>query len=182
MAGSASPGGFKRGTGSTDEDDMGVINGFRAPWQRTLHAAVDLEGARLFLRAQTLWLVRGVERADDPAALGIVLGSHDACHETWLALVAGADHHAGPEAAEAVAALYAFHGRVVGWLERGVVRRLPPDVSRRLRRMLVRQLRELTDAAEVALGIEDARSRTGPPGAVTGRRSGGRCTPAQAVG
>lgn len=104
-------------------------------------------GAITFLLSQAAWLRRALERADDPTEVGTALGSHDASHEAWLHLIASVERTAGHDAAQQVAVLYGFHGRVVGSLERGLDLRLDPGVARQIRRILAERLQELTAAA-----------------------------------
>lgn len=137
---------------------MGVIRGFCSPWSADDDAAasgrlVDRNRAALFLRAQSSWLRLGLGRADDPTAVGIVLGAHDASHESWLALIAALEAE-DAEAAERVSALYWFHGRVVGSLERGADRRLGADALAGVRSLLAAMLGRLTEEAVARLGVD----------------------------
>lgn len=132
---------------------MGVIYGFAAPWASdggTGVRQIDIDTATLFLRAQASWLRQGLERSADPAAVGIVLGSHDASHESWLALI-GLVERLDADVAEALSTLYGYHGRVVGSLERGFDTRLDADVLCEVRRMLSDRLEQLTDEAAARL-------------------------------
>lgn len=112
--------------------------------------APDRSQATLFLRSQSASLRRGLEQADHRPAVGIVLGAHDASHEAWLGLI-GALEESGRPGAEAVAALYTYHGRVVGFLERGFGCRLEPGVRTGLRALMTARLDRLTEAAVTAL-------------------------------
>ena len=143
---------------------MGVIHGLSS-LQRADHAGgggrcrtLDRRRAVRFVRTQSWWLERGLTRAEDATAVGIVLGTHDASHEAWLALIAALEAD-GDTGAGAVAALYEFHGRVVGFLERGLDQRLDPGVRSGLRSLLKTRLAQLTAAA--AEGLEGA-GRPGP--------------------
>jgi hypothetical protein len=103
----------------------------------------DRADGALFLRSQSAWLRRGLEAAEDPAAVGVVLSVHEASHERWLGLI-GELEAAGDPSAPAVSGLYEFHGRIVGFLERGLDRRLDARVCKGIRSLLVLRLRELT--------------------------------------
>jgi hypothetical protein len=145
---------------------MGVIYGFNPPWGPApapagSGRAVDRARATLFLRAQSTWLGRGLERAGDPTAVGIVLGAHDTSHESWLALIA-ALHGAGCRAAPAVAALYGFHGRIAGVLQHGTDATLGPVVQAELHAVLGARLRELTEAAIEAVEHESGTDTHAP--------------------
>lgn len=132
---------------------MGVIHGFNAPWTVSNDAGVhhlDAPRAALFLRAQASWLQQGLDRVDDPAAIGIVLGTHDASHESWCALICALEQTA-PDLAADVSGLYAYHGRIVGSLERGLDRRLEPSVRAQVHAMLAKRLTELTATVGAAL-------------------------------
>lgn len=138
---------------------MGVIHGVCWPWQASSGCStplLDVEAVCLFMRAQSSWLRRGLRHADDPTAVGIVLGAHDASHESWLGLIAAIERIVGPEPAAELAALYGFHGRVVGCLEQGVDRRVPHEVADAMREGLAERLAELTEAA-----IDAVRRATG---------------------
>lgn len=111
-------------------------------------APFDVEAATLFLRAQASWLCRGLtQAADDPIAVRIVLGAHDATHGRWLSLIARVQRSFGSAVAEQLSRVYAFHGRVAGSLERGVDPLLEPDLAEQIRRVLAEHLRQVTEAA-----------------------------------
>jgi hypothetical protein len=135
---------------------MGVIYGFSAPSRdregppRSSGCGLDVERAVLFLEAQASWLRRGLARAADPVAVGVVLGSHDACHESWLALIAHADQ-VSRDASQVLASLYGLHGRIVGTLERGTDLRLDAVVADQVRSLLGTRLDELTAEAVTTL-------------------------------
>lgn len=107
--------------------------------------ALDREAAALFLRAQASWLRRGLRLAADPVEVGVVLGTHDRSHESWVELIAAAERAGGHDAAAAIAALYGFHGRVVGSLERRMDLRLDAAVQEQVRRMLADRLTTMTE-------------------------------------
>lgn len=106
---------------------------------------LDRDAAALFLRAQASWLRRGLRLADNPVEVGIVLGTHDGSHESWVELIAAVERGVGAQAAATVATLYGLHGRVVGSLERRMDLRLDPDVQAQVRRMLSDRLTEMTE-------------------------------------
>ncbi|HWH32472.1 MAG TPA: hypothetical protein VNU01_07355 [Egibacteraceae bacterium] len=112
---------------------------------------LDREAAALFLRAQASWLRRGLRLAEDPVEVGIVLGTHDSSHESWVELIAAVERSAGAPAAGVVSALYGFHGRVVGSLERDMDLRLDAAVQAQVRRMLADRLTEMTEQAVALL-------------------------------
>lgn len=130
---------------------MGLIHGFRAPAGDDGRCLLDREAATLFLRSQSSWLRQGLDRACDEVAVGIVLASHDTAHASWVALIAAVGDAVGPASADALAALYAFHGRVAGVLHRGPDPRLSADVAACVRSLLADRLVELTDVAVTAL-------------------------------
>ena len=106
---------------------------------------LDREAAVLFLRAQASWLRRGLRLADDPVEVGVVLGTHDRSHESWVELIAAVEREAGEPVAGMVSALYGFHGRVVGSLERRMDLRLDAAVQEQVRRMLAERLTAMTE-------------------------------------
>jgi hypothetical protein len=103
-----------------------------------------VEIAVRFLEHQADGLLHGLAHSGDPAAVAAVLAAHDAAHEEWLAAIAATDRLLGPEAAEAIAALYSFHGRVIGFLEQGVDPHLGDGVTAEVHRVLERCLERLT--------------------------------------
>lgn len=131
-----------------DQGDKRVDNELLPP---DANAAFDADAAAAFLSSQAAWLQHGLDRADDPTEVGIVLGTHDATHEQWLQLIGDVERHVGDEAAAEVSLLYGFHGRVVGSLERGSDLRLEPAVVAQIRRMLSERLASLTGAAVAAV-------------------------------
>lgn len=142
---------------------MGLIHGFHAPAGDDGQCVLDRETAVLFLRCQTSSLRRGLDRACDKTAVAMVLASHDTGHASWLALIAAVDEAIGPESADTLAALYAFHGRIAGVLCRGPDPRLSATVSECVRSLLADRLTELTDAAVTALFLCPASSTEGVP-------------------
>jgi uncharacterized protein YPO0396 len=121
--------------------------------------AVDARTACTFLQAQGQWLAHGLEHASAPDVVGTVLGMHDASHEAWLDLIAAIER-ADEAAAQEVAALYGYHGRVVGSLERGLDPLLTGAVQHQVRRLLVRRLETLTaQAVELVEGLGSTPAR-----------------------
>jgi hypothetical protein len=125
---------------------MGVISG-ACRWNEGGSGNLDTDAAVLFMRAQAAWLHKGLQHAEDPTAVGIVLGAHDTSHESWLGLIAAVHRSLGAAAASEVSRLYGFCGRVVGCLERGPQHRLEPDVTTQVHRLLANRLTSLTEAA-----------------------------------
>jgi hypothetical protein len=103
-----------------------------------------VEIAVRFLEHQADGLLHGLARSRDAAAVAAVLAAHDAAHEEWLAVIAATDRRLGAEAAGTVAALYSFHGRVIGFLEQGVDPHLGDGVTAEVHRVLERCLERLT--------------------------------------
>jgi hypothetical protein len=108
---------------------------------------LDRTAAALFLRAQASWLRRGLALVDDAIEVGVVLRTHDASHEAWVDTIAAVERALGGEAAQKLALLYGFHGRVAGSLERGVALFVDEDVRAQVRRMLAERLTALTEEA-----------------------------------
>ncbi|HVL98893.1 MAG TPA: hypothetical protein VM324_06360 [Egibacteraceae bacterium] len=143
---------------------MGVVHGFhQLPGAGSRQ--FDPGAVELFLRAQSAWLGQGLARALDPVAVRIVLAAHDASHPSWLGVIAATQQALGAAPGQALAGLYAFHGRVAGCLERGPDPLLDALVAEGVRRLLSVRLAALTEAA-VAASVA--------PGAVVG------ATPAEA--
>lgn len=120
------------------------------------HTAAGLAAAEgvVFLRRQQALLLRQLGDADRDA--GALPAPRPAAHAEWLALIAVAGDECGREAADRVARLYEYHGRVAGSLERQRQLPLPPPASQNLRRLLADRLSELTDDA--AAGLRPTRS------------------------
>lgn len=142
---------------------MGLITGFHAPAGDDGRLLLDRQAAALFLRSQSSWLRQGLDRACDEIAVGMVLASHDTAHASWVALIAAVGDALGPAPADALAALYGFHGRVAGVLCRGPDPRLSPAVAGCVRSLLANRLSELTDAAVTALFLCPTPSAEGVP-------------------
>lgn len=112
---------------------------------------LDRTAAAMFLRAQASWLRRGLRLVGDAVEVSLVLGTHDASHESWVDLIAAAERALGKDAAQKLSQLYALHGRVAGSLDRGMDLRLDEAVRAQVRRMLADRLTELTEEAVAAL-------------------------------
>jgi hypothetical protein len=103
-----------------------------------------VEIAVRFIEHQAAGLLHGLAHAMDRAAVASVVAAHDAAHEEWLTVIATTKRTLGPAAAQRVAALYSFHGRVIGCLERGVDPGLGNGVAAEVHRVLERCLERLT--------------------------------------
>jgi hypothetical protein len=108
-------------------------------------AALAATRATAFLRAQTLWLQRGLSRCDDRFAVDLVLDAHDRSHDRWLGVIAQVSRHLGEEAAGQVAAVYAHLGRVAGSLERDAMALLSPEVASQARTLVADRMEDLTE-------------------------------------
>lgn len=113
--------------------------------------ALDRAAVDEFVLAQHTALRGALARADDLALVDRALALHDACHQSWIALIAAVGATVGEEAAYAVSALYTFHGEVVGRLERCPDPRLSAAVRADVRALLDARLVQLTKAAFAAL-------------------------------
>jgi hypothetical protein len=108
--------------------------------------ALDAAAASTFLQSQGRWLVHALDHMEAPDVVGTVLGVHDASHESWLELIADLERFDEATATD-IAALYGYHGRVVGCLERGLDPLLSSTVQRQIRHMLSRRLDGMTSRA-----------------------------------
>ena len=113
--------------------------------------ALDRAAVDEFLRAQHSALRGALARSDDHAVVDQALALHDACHQSWIALIAAVGATVGDQAARAVSALYTFHGEVAGRLERCPDPRLSATVRAEVRALLDARLVQLTKAAFAAL-------------------------------
>lgn len=109
-----------------------------------------LDGVAEFLRAQERWLVRGLDRMDDPACTGIVLARLDDSHPAWIGVI-GLLHACDPATAQLACELYGLHGRIAGTLEHGFGPLLPAQVRQQLRCLLAAHLRARTEAVTDAV-------------------------------
>lgn len=100
-----------------------------------------------FLATQASCLRRGLAFASDPAIVAVVAGIHARSHDRWLATIGVASGDIGPAAGDAVAALYAFHGRLIHSLEKRTMDLLPDHVAAKARAVMAIQLDDLTAAA-----------------------------------
>lgn len=117
---------------------------------------LDARAASAFLQSQARWLAHALEHVESTEVVDTVLGMHDASHDRWLGLIAGVERTDGDAAAD-LTAVYGYHGRVAGSLERGVAEPLGGGVRRRVCTLLARRLDQLTDEA-VAI-VEDLAAR-----------------------
>lgn len=113
--------------------------------------AIAATRATTFLRAQSQWLQRGLVHGDDSVAVSIVLSAHDRSHDRWVNLIDLVTRTLGEDAAQQVATLYAYFGRVAGSLERESMNLLSPDVAASARKLLAHRLSDLTEAAVESL-------------------------------
>lgn len=107
-----------------------------------------------FLATQASCMRRGLASAADPAIVAVIASIHARSHDRWLATIAVANEHLGPAAGDAVAALYAFHGRLIDSLEQRHMDVLPAEVAAKARAVLAIQLDDLTRVAMQRLGSD----------------------------
>lgn len=115
------------------------------------HAAessAHLDGV-VFLRRQQASLLRRLRDAND--GTDSAQPPVSAAHCKWLAVIAAAGEANGADAAQRVARLYEYHGRVAGSLERQRQIPLPPPAAQELRRRLASRLAGLTADAVAAI-------------------------------
>ena len=108
-----------------------------------------------FFATQASCLRRGLAGADDPTVVAVVSEIHARSHDRWLAIIRTVSEEISPAAGDRVAALYAFHGRLVESLQRRIMDLLPAHVASQARRVMTIQLDDLTRAAIAAI--------SGPP-------------------
>ena len=126
------------GDGSTEE--LAMVQGAPA-------AAIAATRATTFLRGQAQWLERGLRSGNDRIAVGIVMGAHDRSHDRWVATIRHVAGTLGDDAANAVAAVYAYVGRIAGSLERGSMDLLDESVASQVRQHLAERLADVTEGA-----------------------------------
>lgn len=114
-------------------------------------AALVATRATTFMRAQVMWLRRGLDHASDPIALGIVLDAHDRSHDRWVEQIRAVEEALGEEAAKQVGTAYAYVGRVAASLERGTMDLLDPDIACSARQLLGDRLSDITEWAVEAV-------------------------------
>lgn len=112
--------------------------------------------ATTFLRAQAQWLGRGLRHAGDRVAVDIVIGAHDRSHDRWVGIIRLVDAALGNAAANEIATVYAYVGRVAGSLERGATDLLDAAVAEQVRTYLEQRLDEVTESAVEVLWAEAA--------------------------
>ena len=121
-------------------DDLATVSGAPA-------AAIAATRATKFLRGQAQWLERGLRCGNDRIAVGIVMGAHDRSHDRWVATIRHVAGVLGDDAANALASVYAYVGRVAGSLERGAMELLDESVAEQVRQHLAERLSDVTEAA-----------------------------------
>lgn len=110
-------------------------------------AAMAATRATTFLRGQAQWLERGLRCGNDRIAVGIVMGAHDRSHDRWVATIRHVGGVLGDDAANALASVYAYVGRVAGSLERGAMELLDDAVAEQVREHIAERLTDVTEAA-----------------------------------
>ena len=110
----------------------------------------DSFAAADFLRAQACWLRDGLQRAEDPVSVRMVLRAHDAAHPAWCVLI-GHVRSSDPGLAAKLDGLYAYHGRVAGALDRGRDPLLADATVRAVRALLADRLEAMTESVCTAL-------------------------------
>lgn len=110
-------------------------------------AAIAATRATTFLRGQAQWLERGLHSGHDRIAVDVVMGAHDRSHDRWVATIRHVAGTLGDDAANAVAAVYAYVGRIAGSLERGAMDLLDETVATQVRQYLAERLTEVTEGA-----------------------------------
>lgn len=103
--------------------------------------------ATTFLRAQAQWLQRGLLNGQDRVAVDIVLGAHDRSHDRWVATIRLVDAALGDDAANQIAAVYAYMGRIAGSLDHGAADLLDCKLAVQVREFLAERLVDVTEAA-----------------------------------
>ena len=110
-------------------------------------AAIAATRATTFVRAQTQWLIRGLTNASDPVLVDVVMTAHDRSHERWVGIIGHVERALGDEAADEVASVYTYLGRVAGSLDRGAIDMLEPATAAVARTLLSERLTELSEHA-----------------------------------
>ena len=110
-------------------------------------AALAATRATTFLRAQAQWLERGLLNGQDRIAVGIVLGAHDRSHDRWVSTIRLVAAALGDEAANAIASVYSYMGRVAGSLDGGAMEMIDSNLAMQVRQFLAEKLGEVTEAA-----------------------------------
>lgn len=103
--------------------------------------------ATTFLRAQAQWLERGLLNGQDPIVVGIVLGAHDRSHDRWVATIRVVAAVLGDDAANAIATVYSYMGRIAGSLDVGAMEMIDSNLAVQVRQFLADKLAEVTEAA-----------------------------------
>lgn len=111
----------------------------------------DVERDCAFLREQAEALGDALRGAGDPADVATALTAHEASHETWVCLLARLEREGSSHLAADIETLYAFHGRVVESLERGLDGWFNPEAAFQIRTVLADRLADCTAMAVAAL-------------------------------
>ena len=111
------------------------------------HAALAATRATTFLRAQAQWLERGLLHGQDRVAVDIVLGAHDRSHDRWVATIRLVAAELGNEAANAIATVYSYMGRIAGSLDVGAMEMIDSNLAVQVRQFLADKLGEVTESA-----------------------------------
>ena len=110
-------------------------------------AALAATRATTFLRAQAQWLERGLLNGQDRIAVDIVLGAHDRSHDRWVATIRMVSAALGDDAANAIATVYSYMGRIAGSLDVGAMEMINSNLAVQVRQFLADKLGEVTEAA-----------------------------------
>jgi hypothetical protein len=105
----------------------------------------------LFLRVRASWLCQGLARRRDVSVVRRVLRDCDRSHESWLWWFAELRRRGDADAVEALAELYAYHGRVAGILAGPGAELLAPEIVERAGRVMADELVARTEAAIAVL-------------------------------
>lgn len=111
----------------------------------TTVAACTAGRAITFIRAQSQWLARGLSNSSDRVVVDLVLGAHDRSHERWVILIHQVDNDLGAGAANEIALLYGYLGRIAGSLAQGATELLCPQVATEVRELLAQRLADRTE-------------------------------------
>lgn len=117
---------------------------------------IDVQGSGLFLRQQAATLTCALLDPDDPSTLRDACAAHEGSHDRWVGLVA-ATRERSADAADAVADLYTFHGRLLESLEHGLEGWFHPQAASDIREVLADRLARRTDAVVGALDAMGGR-------------------------
>jgi hypothetical protein len=127
---------------------------------------LDPVDAARFLQREAAILRRAVVCPGDRDRARQALRSQELAHDTWLTLVRRAETAGHTDTARMLGALYALHGKIGGFVERGGTPLLEPQIRERVGRLLTGQLHQRTGQAVRHLMTRPAlrRCRHGRPG------------------